>query len=295
MDPNYYTHFDIVIEENIIPCDPFEIQGNIQEEEILQHQTLFYFDPTYVPSEIQGNIQEEDTTYVPSEIQGNIQEEDTTYVPSEIQGNIQEEDTTYVPFEIQGNNQEEDTTYVPFEIQGNIQEEDTTYVPFEIQSDDLEEEIQQCQISLDSIIQKGPIDTVIRLLENFYAKKLRINKVTNSIVKQCLTEYRKNENTYEPKEPELFIAISKSIGHTTYDNTYYINNGKKCNWNETATNSLELIVGKYEGFRNKLKTNRGNIKTGFWECVCFMLSMHGHNNYTPPQCAVKYKNHRAKK
>ncbi|CAB4445238.1 unnamed protein product [Rhizophagus irregularis] len=253
MDPNYYTHFDNVIEENIITCDPFEIQGNIQEEEILQHQTLFYFDPTYVPSEIQGNIQEEDTTYVPSEIQGNIQEEDTTYVPFEIQGNIQ--------------------------------------------SDDLEEEIQQCQISLDSIIQKGPIDTVIRLLENFYAEKLRINKVTNSIVKQCLTEYCKNENTYEPKEqePELFIAISKSIGHTTYDNTYYINNGKKCNWNETATNSLELIVGKYEGLRNKLKTNRGNIKTGFWEYVCFMLSMHGHNNYTPPQCAVKYKNHRAKK
>ncbi|CAB4476861.1 unnamed protein product [Rhizophagus irregularis] len=201
MNPNYYKHFENVIEENTITYDP----------------TSFYFDTTYVSSEIQGSIQ----------------------------------------------------------------------------SDDLEEEIQQCQISLDSIIQKDPVDTVIRLIEDFYAEKLLYNKVTYSVVEQCLTEYRKNEKSYEPKEPELFIEISKSIGHTTYDTTYYKNNGK-CNWNETTTNSLELIVGKYEGFTNKLKSNRGNIKTGFWEYVCFMLSMHGHNNYTPPQCAVKYKNHRSK-
>lgn len=77
---------------------------------------------------------------------------------------------------------------IPSEIQVNIQREeiqqhqtsfyvDTTYVPSEIQrstqSDDLEEEIQQCQISLDSIIQKGPVDTVIRSIVNFYAEKLR--------------------------------------------------------------------------------------------------------------------------
>lgn len=74
----------------------------------------------------------------------------------------------------------------------------------------------------------------------------------------------------------------------------YTMKGKKCDWDKKTTNSLELIVGKYEEFTNKLKSNRGNIKTGFWEYVCFMLSMHGHNNYTPPQCAVKYKNYGAK-
>ncbi|CAG8642234.1 14173_t:CDS:2 [Rhizophagus irregularis] len=177
------------------------------------------------------------------------------------------------------------TTYVSSEIQRNIQ------------SDDLEEEIQQCKISLDSIIQKGPIDTVIRSIVNFYAEKLRNNKVTYNIVEKCLTEYRKNANTYKPKEPELFIEISKSIGHKKYCKTYYKNNddGKKCDWDKKANDNFKLIIGKYESYTNKLKSNRGNIKTGFWEYVCFILSKHGHNNYTPTQCAVKYKNCKAKK
>lgn len=49
-------------------------------------------------------------------------------------------------------------------------------------------------------------------------------------------------------------------------------------------------MGMHEEYLNKLKTNRGNIKTGFWEYVSFiLLSKYGHN-CSPVQCATKHKN-----
>ncbi|CAB5383741.1 unnamed protein product [Rhizophagus irregularis] len=171
------------------------------------------------------------------------------------------------------------STYVPSEIIKNIQDSENETL-----------QLQQHQISHNSIIQQGSVDMVIQSIVNFYAEKLHDSnseKVTYSIVKQCLTKYSKNENTYEP-EPELFIEISKSIGHTTYDKSYYKNDGIKCSWDDKATNDLKLIVKKYK-YLELYRYNKAS-KTGFWECVCFKLSKHGYN-YTPPQCVVKYKNY----
>ncbi|GES73824.1 hypothetical protein GLOIN_2v1874584 [Rhizophagus clarus] len=195
------------------------------------------------------------------------------YIPSEIQRNIQSQNDD-LEEEIQ------QSLHVSFETQN-----------FQSQNDVSEEEIQQ---SLDSIIQRGPINKVIQLLENFYKNILQNReKVTYDIVHQCLKEYCE-QNSHKPKEPELFINISKSIGHNTYEKTYYKNNeGKRCEWNEAANNDLILIVGEQGEYTSRLKTNRGNIKTGFWEYVCFMLSRRGYN-YTPPQCANRYKSYKAK-
>uniref|UniRef100_U9T093 Uncharacterized protein n=1 Tax=Rhizophagus irregularis (strain DAOM 181602 / DAOM 197198 / MUCL 43194) TaxID=747089 RepID=U9T093_RHIID len=93
---------------------------------------------------------------------------------------IEENKITRDTFENQGDTQREElqhrtsgTTYVSSEIQRNIQ------------SDDLEEEIQQCKISLDSIIQKGPVLHSETCITNIFHKNISVlvTKITFLIQK----------------------------------------------------------------------------------------------------------------
>ncbi|GBC04440.1 hypothetical protein RclHR1_05690008 [Rhizophagus clarus] len=309
--------------ENYIDCDQLLSQNDDLVEEIQQspHAPFEIQQPSYVPIEISNTSEIQQVLYSPyesSEIQQSLY---SPYEPSEIQQSFyspyepsETQQPLYEPYEPSETQQPlyspyepsetQQPLYEPSEIQKNIQSQNddleeeiqqSSHVPFETQNiqsqndDDFEEVFQQ---PLDSIIQRGPINKVIQLLENFYKNILQNReKVTYDIVHQCLKEYCE-ENPHKPKEPELFIKISKSIGHNTYEKTYYKNNGR-CQWNEAANSDFISIVGEQEEYTNKLKSNHGNIKTGFWEYVCFMLSRRGHD-YTPPQCAIKYKSYKAK-
>ncbi|CAB4476860.1 unnamed protein product [Rhizophagus irregularis] len=127
---------------------------------------------------------------------------------------------------------------------------------------------------------------IIRKVLDFYVDKVVDGqKVTHDVVDQCL----RNNGV----RPELFIEISKIIGHSTYSDSNYRHNKAmkgKYKWNEEASCDFGLIMGKHEEYLSKLKTNRGNIKTGFWEYISFtLLSKYGHN-CSPVQCVIKHKN-----
>ncbi|PKC10078.1 hypothetical protein RhiirA5_414817 [Rhizophagus irregularis] len=104
---------------------------------------------------------------------------------------------------------------------------------------------------------------IIRRILDFYVDKVVDGqKVTHDIVDQCL----RNNGV----RPELFIEISKIIGHSIYNESNYHHNKAikgKYKWNEEASCDFGLIMGIHEEYFNKLKTNRGNIKTGFWDEV----------------------------
>ncbi|POG73179.1 hypothetical protein GLOIN_2v1477106 [Rhizophagus irregularis DAOM 181602=DAOM 197198] len=96
---------------------------------------------------------------------------------------------------------------------------------------------------------------IIQKILNFYVKKVVDgHKVTPEIVDRCLMN-----NDVGPK---LFADISGIIKHPTYKKSnYHHHGGIRCNWDEETSNAFNSIVGEYDEYINKLKTNHGNIKT----------------------------------
>ncbi|RGB33386.1 hypothetical protein C1646_761741 [Rhizophagus diaphanus] len=86
-------------------------------------------------------------------------------------------------------------------------------------------------------------------------------------------------------QPELFTERGSS---TFCANDY--KKKEKCNWKpETLKLFFSLLEQRKEVVR-QLTSNHGCVKRGLWEYISSALSQHGHKNFSPLQCANKWKN-----
>src|SRR5205823_6258379 len=89
----------------------------------------------------------------------------------------------------------------------------------------------------------------------------------------------------------MFIIIIDEPRAAKFYSLYLIITIKgKCTWNPEAFEFFLFLMEKYKEDVKKLASNHDCIKVGLWEYISFMLLICGYNNFSPPQCALKWKN-----
>ncbi|CAB5162569.1 unnamed protein product [Rhizophagus irregularis] len=86
-------------------------------------------------------------------------------------------------------------------------------------------------------------------------------------------------------QPELFTERGSS---TFCANDY--KKKEKCNWKLETLKLFFSLLEQHKEVVRQLTSNHGCVKRGLWENISSALSQHGHKNFSPPQCANKWKN-----
>ncbi|PKB95197.1 hypothetical protein RhiirA5_437176, partial [Rhizophagus irregularis] len=106
-----------------------------------------------------------------------------------------------------------------------------------------------------------------------------VQEVTHGSVSQFLNQYM---------GPELFAKIRGTSTFCAKD--YKKSSTKKRNWNPIALELFFSLLEQHKEVVRQLTSNHGCVKRGLWEYISYTLSQYGHKNFSPPQCACKWKN-----